>query len=185
MRPIVNKDNELIKRYLEVRQELIEEFKKNFDTNFFTYDNLEHHLDNWLRENIEIDGKIDSLLVDYDDHITSTKLSEKAKELLDLMLIVDYDYIAYDDNSYKPKLNSFKNINEQAKWIEKLEKEYEYLEKEYDFNFYYLEIKEIIGSLEDNYDELYEKYENGDALFIRVDSIYTNNIKIAVLSYTD
>lgn len=177
MRPIVNKDNVLIKKYLDVRQELIEEFKKNFDTNFFTYE--QNYLDNWLTENIELKGEIDSLLIDYDDHITSTKLSERAKELLDLMLIVDYDYIAYDDNSYNPKLVSFKSHNELAEWVEKKEKSNE-------FNiFYYLEIKEIEGSLDDNYNELVEKYENGDALFIQVDSIYTNNIKIAILNYTD
>ena len=40
MRPIVNKDNVLIKKYLDVRQELIEEFRKNFDTNFFSIDLL-------------------------------------------------------------------------------------------------------------------------------------------------
>lgn len=172
MRPIVNKDNVLIKKYLDVRQELIEEFKKNFDTNFFTYE--QHYLDNWLTENIELKGDIDSLLIDYDDHITSTKLSERAKELLDLMLIVDYEYIVYDDNSYDPKLKSFKNINDRNDWLEKSNDD-----------FYYLEIKEIEGSLDDNYGELVEKYENGDALFIQVDSIYTKNIKIAILNYTD
>lgn len=34
---IVNKDNELIKKYLD--KELKEDFIKNIDNNFFTYDN--------------------------------------------------------------------------------------------------------------------------------------------------
>jgi hypothetical protein len=36
---IVNKDNELIKKYLDTRKELKEDFIKNIDNNFFTYDN--------------------------------------------------------------------------------------------------------------------------------------------------
>jgi hypothetical protein len=74
-------------------------------------ENPQKYLDSWL-ENIETEGKIDLLLYHYDDYITSTKLSNKAKELLDLMIIVDYDYIAYDDNSYKPEVVSFENDDE-------------------------------------------------------------------------
>lgn len=33
---IVNKDNELIKKYLDTRKELKEDFIKNIDNNFFT-----------------------------------------------------------------------------------------------------------------------------------------------------
>jgi hypothetical protein len=153
---IVNKDNELIKTYLTTRENIINELKNN---NF--------SIDYWLNDNESDDWLINL----YDDHITSTKLSEKSKKLLDLMLIVDYDYIIYDDNSYNPKLKSFKNVNDRND-CQKL-------------NNYYLDIKEIDGSLEDNYDELVENFENGDALFIQVDSIYTNNIRIAILNYTD
>jgi len=96
---IVNKDNELIKKYLDTRKE------------------------------------------------TSTKLSNKAKELLDLMIIVDYDYIAYDDNSYSPDVASFENADERKIWL-----------------------KEIKGSLEDNV-SLNDNYD-GDALFINSDSIF-------------
>jgi hypothetical protein len=36
MMSIVNKDNELIKKYLDTRKELKEDFIKNIDNNFFT-----------------------------------------------------------------------------------------------------------------------------------------------------
>jgi hypothetical protein len=44
-------------------------------------------------------------------------------------------------------------------------------------------LKEIKGSLEDNV-SLNDNYD-GDALFINSDSIYSDNIKIAILKYDD
>lgn len=80
-----------------------------------------------MLELIDSHSEKNTLLYKYDDYITSTKLSNKAKELLDLMIIVDYDYIAYDDNSYSPDVASFENADERKIWL-----------------------KEIKGSLEDN-----------------------------------
>jgi hypothetical protein len=154
---IVNKDNELIKKYLDVQKELIEELKK-INT---VYSN------NWLTK-MEFD-----LLYVYDDYITSTKLSNKTKELLDLMIIVDYDYIAYNDYSYNPESISFENADDRKNWL-----------KNKSHQYYTLEINEIEGSLEDNY-SLIENYNDGDAIFIKADSVYSNNIKIAILKYNE
>lgn len=113
-----------------------------------------------MLELIDSHSEKNTLLYKYDDYITSTKLSNKVKELLDLMIIVDYDYIAYDDNSYSPDVASFENADERKIWL-----------------------KEIKGSLEDNV-SLNDNYD-GDALFINSDSIYSDNIKIAILKYDD
>lgn len=164
MLSIVNKDNELIKKYLDARKELKEDFIKIFD------DNPQHYLKIML-ELIDSHSEKDTLLYKYDDYITTTKLSNKAKELLDLMIIVDYDYIAYDDNSYSPDVASFENADERKIWLKDKS------------NYYYtLEINEIKGSLEDNV-SLNDNYDDGDALFIKADSIYSDNIKIAILKY--
>jgi hypothetical protein len=170
MKTIVNKDNEIIKKYLDARKELKEDFIKNFDYNFFTYDNPQDYLKSLL-EQIDFHSEKDPLLYYYDDYITTTKLSNQAKNLLDLMIIVDYDYIAYDDNSYRPEVASFENANDRKNWL-----------KNKSNHYYTLEINEIKGSLEDN-DSLNDNYNDGDALFIKANSIYSDNIKIAILKY--
>ncbi len=70
MKPIINKEDDLVKRYLQVREELLK-FARNDDK-------LKNIMDYILSE-----GKIESILYHYDKNITFSKLSKKAKRLLE------------------------------------------------------------------------------------------------------
>lgn len=166
MRPIINKEDDLVKRYLQVREELLD----------FAYNNskLKNILDFILEE-----GRMDSLIHHYDMDLTLNKLPKKARELLDSydpdLEIVENVYITHEHRS---GTFSFKTKKERTNYLKKISKEYDFdAFSSYDV----CEIKEIKGTLEDNHDYLREKYENGCELFILADSILSDNIKIAII----
>jgi hypothetical protein len=166
MRPIINKEDDLVKRYLQVREELLK----------FAYndDKLKTMIDYILEE-----GKIESVLYRYDKSITLNKLSKKARKLIDsydpVLDIVENKYIAHE---HRKGSFSFKTKRERTNYLKKISKDYDFdAFSSYDI----CEIKEIKGSLEDNYDYLIEKYEDGCELFILADSILSDNIKIAII----
>ena len=107
------------------------------------------------------------------------KLSENARSLLDcydpILDVVEYEYITHEHRS---GTFSFKTKKERTNYLKKISKD-----NDFDaFSSYDVcEIKEIKGSLEDNYDYLIEKYEDGCDLFILADSILSDNIKIAII----
>jgi len=164
MKPIVNKDNDLISRYLSIRQELIEEFKKSNDKNKFN--------DYWLSSFVENKGDVDSLLYEYDKSITKSKLSEKSYIIIDdgNVVIVEHDFIAYE---HRHGVESFKTKEERKDWLSKKSKEYDYNAfKVFDC----LELKELKGTIDDNYENFIEKYENGYTIFIKSDSLFSDNL---------
>lgn len=166
MKPIINKEDDLVKRYLQVREELLE-FARNDDK-------LKNIMDYILSE-----GKIESILYHYDKNITFSKLSKKAKRLLESydppLEIVENEYIAHE---HRNGTFSFKTEDERTTYLKQISEEYDFdAFSSYDV----CEIKEIKGSLEDNYDYLIDKYEDGCDLFILADSILSDNIKIAII----
>ena len=166
MRPIINKEDDLVKRYLQVREELLT-FARN-DSKLKT-------MMDWIIENNEIE----SILTHYDRNLTFDKLPENARSLLDcydpILDVVEYEYITHEHRS---GTFSFKTKKERTNYLKKISKD-----NDFDaFSSYDVcEIKEIKGSLEDNHDYLIEKYEDGCELFILADSILSANIKIAII----
>ena len=166
MRSIINKDDDLISRYLNIRQELIDSFKKSkkYDDNEFN--------DYWLSNVIEKEGRIDSLLYEYDKTISKYKLSNNANSLVNenIIILVDNDFIIYE---YRHGAISFKTKEEQILWLDKesIENDYNAFKK---FNCF--ELSEIKGTIDDNYNYFMDKYENGYTIIIKSDSLYTNNL---------
>lgn len=170
MKPIKNKEDKLIKEYLNIRNKLISEFEKSTKDSDFK--------DIWLSE-VEKTGNVDSLLYNYDNESMESKLSEKAKSLVTgydtVVEIVEHDFIIHE---HRYGTLSFKTKEERHQWLKNKSEECDY-DAFNDFDC--LDIKEIKGSLEDNYDDFIDKYENGEEIYVKADSIYSNNIKVAIL----
>jgi len=164
MKSIVNKDNDLISRYLKIRQELIEEYKKTTceDEEFRKY---------FLSKFVEKDGSVDSLLFEYDRSIIKSKLTEKSYNLIDenYLELVDNDFIAYE---HRYGHVSFKTKEERTEWLIKKS------DDDYDaFKFFdCIELKEIKGTIENNYNDFINKIENGYVIFIKSDSLFSDNL---------
>lgn len=70
MKPIINKEDDLVKRFLQIRQELLDYAAND--------DKLKNILDYIIEEE-----KLTSVLIQYDKNITLNKLPKNARSLLD------------------------------------------------------------------------------------------------------
>lgn len=166
MKAIINKDNDLISRYLFIRKELIDSFKKietDTDENFKKY---------WITDFVEKEGKIDSLLYEYDKHISKSKLSKNAYSLIknEIIELVDDNYIIYE---HRYGAISFKTKKERKEWLTK-----ESEDNDYDAfkHFDCFELKPINGNIDNNYDVFNDEFENGSIIIIKSDSLYSDNL---------
>ena len=174
MIPIVNKEDVLIKSYLEIREQVIEAFKLSLSEND-KYD----FKTTWLRE-VETNGNIDSLVTHYDNYLMSSKLTDKGKRLLtgydSTLTVVEHDFIIHE---HRYGTLSFKTDEERFEWLTMMSKNNVYDAFEV---FDVADMKEWKGTLDDNYDMIVDMYENvGCECFIKVDSIFSTNIKIGFI----
>ena len=165
MKAIINTEDELIKSYLKVRKELIENFK---NTNL----RRESIIISWLQQ-VEINGNIDSLLYDYDQKLLLDKLSKKSKKLFDeydpVVIIVTDDFIIYE---HRYGMVSFKTKDDRYNWLK------QYSDDNYDAfkDFSQIDLKEIKGNIDNNTEQIIEDSENGIITFIKASSIFSENI---------
>jgi len=163
MKPVVNKEDDIIKSYLEIREKLIQATRKNADS---TYNNI-------IDDAIE-NGRIDSILYIYDCILTRSKLSKKCKTLYGkrdkLLTVVDYDFIIHE---HREGTMSFCSDKDRHDWLVEFSDE-----NDCDaFAFFeQFELVEYEGSLDDNYDMIIKNIEDGKDCFIRVDSIFSPNL---------
>lgn len=161
--PIVHLDDPIVKKYLEVRKELIENVLPLLE-------------DSSLLEMSIEDGKVDSILSYYDSiKLRSSSLSDKSKRLLSgydpTVQIVQYKYVAY---YYRERAKFFKTVEDRKKWVDDLIKDNPDYNPMDDYEF--VDLVEVKGSLDDNYDSIIDGNEDGKYWFILASSIYSENI---------
>ena len=166
MRAIINKDDDLISRYLNIRQELIEHFKTNHQNDKNRFD------DYWLSNSIEEEGKIDSLLYDYDKNISKSKLTKNSNLLIkeNIIELVEQNFIAYE---YRYGVVSFATKEERIEWLNKKSNENDYNAFEI---FDCFELAEIKGTIDDNFNDFMQKNEDGYTIIINSNSLYKDNL---------
>ncbi len=172
--PVVHLDDPLIQKYLEARKELLDKVRP--------YVRFTEVLDEYA-----IDGKIDSILQQYDRKALLPKnLSKKASSLLlgydPLIEIVEYKYL---EHYYRVPTKSFETKKDRENWekIYVADARAEWAEEDDDplEDYEHVDLVEVKGTLDDHYDKIIKGNEDGKDWFILASSIYSENI---VLGHT-
>ncbi len=177
MESIINKDDALIKEYLEVKRKIVDRV------------NNDSSVDDYYRRKMEYiltEGNIEWFIDAIDEAISISKLSKNAQDLVcgdSVMTLIDHEYILGSGDE-TDKDYSFKTKEECYTQCDKIKEnsytgDYEPLEKDYKI----LKVEKREGTLDDNYDWIIDKYENGCHFYIKTDSIYSDNIEIAYIQY--
>lgn len=175
---LINKDAELIKDYIELRKKIIDKVRNS----------SEEEVDEYYKRKLEYileEDKTEWLVSAIDDGISKNKMSEKIYKFLirnysEGIHVVEHKYILGSTDDMMRNY-SFETMEELNAKIEEL-KEDAYAD-DYDpmGDYEILETKVRKGTIEDNYDWMIDRYENGWMFFIKADSIYNDDIEIAYI----
>ena len=169
---VVNKDNEIIKNYMDARTKLLAE-----------YDNL------FEKGDVPLDlfsNGMDSVLLTYDKKILKKNLSKKAYRTISgsdpSCLIVEHEWVFFNDDGRYWNIKSFQTKEQLDLYVKEFIaqsiEDYEMTEEEIRKEFDIIQVKEISGNLESNLEFLEEKNCKGFVSFIKVDYVYSDNIII-------
>ena len=163
---ILNKEDSIIKSYLEARENLINLYiQSGGEKDFLPLSSID---------------SVDGILRYYDRKLTEKKLSKKAYQYIhgysEIVMLVEHEWVFFVYDSYSPKLESFRTEKELKNFCKEYDEEYD----ENDFRI--VKLNQINGNFEDNLSLIDKKNENGFYIFIKSDSLYSDNIIIGFIN---